>query len=322
MNPTEERILNLLFTLYRNPSGLNLEQIKSKLSLYYENDNKESDQKKLSRDIEILNEIGFNVKFKRTNYQSLDKDVYVFERDLSQKKIDFAEIELKTLSALLLKNFANQSSLEIYTASQKIFKKNLEQFPFSYKKPKIDDDETEDKNILSDLLSAIQFKNPIKIDYYKNKKNEFKTIELDPISITKRSTEDIYLMAYDRKDNKVKRYLIPKILKIHNFNEEFIFNRKLNDEELNYHSLNFPNHDKEKLILEIDADQFWKLENFLFPHPFSIENKKLILETTNRESLFPFILKEPTAIKKINSSIFNEEFKIYKNKILEKYHVL
>lgn len=321
INVTEERQLTLLLTLYNARAGLKFQEIRDKMLNFYNNEIKESDQKKLHRDIEDLRDNGFPIKFQKLSYPSLESDVYKFERDNTHKKIQFEEIELNKLSALILRNFSDTPSISLFSAAQKIFSRNLDLFPVTYSKPKIEKELEKSKleKITSKVLISIRDKTPIKIEYSKSNITDISIKKIDPIQIIKRNTEDFYLIAFDREKRKIRRYLLPKILKLTELAEEFLFLGKLNPDDLNYHSLNFNVHTEESLEIEADGNSSWKLERFFYPHPFQKKENNFYFKTTNRSALFSFMIKEPKVLLKINSELFINEFAQYKNKILKFY---
>ncbi len=88
---------------------------------------------------------------------------------------------------------------------------------------------------------------------------------------------------------------------------------------MNYHALNFNIHEPESLEITCSVESAWKLEKFLYPHPFKKVGDTFLLTTTNRSALFNFILKEKDCIEKVNSEIFVRELQDFLGSIKEKY---
>lgn len=320
INETEERQFVLLLNLMRNRSGLSFRQLKNIMKDYYSNENSESDQKKLQRDIEELKEQGYTIKFFKTAFDSAESNVYKLEESKKQNFIKFSEDELRTLSFTILKNYEENPSYHLFTASQKIFSHNLQYFPeITEKNNKPDRDNSGVSEILYKIMTAIKNRSPIKIEYYKNNPDEVSVREIEPLQIIKRNAEDFYLIVFDRIKKEKRRFLIPKIKKVTDMNGEFIFNGKITDEDLNYHPLNFKVHEEETLTITCNPDGIDKLEKFLYPHAYSKENNRIILKTTNRSGLFGFIFKENDVVTAVDSVIFLNEFKDYINKIKGNY---
>lgn len=324
INETEERQLSLLLNLIRNRQGLSFVQLRQIMKEYYSNSNLESDQKKLQRDIDELKENGFSIKFYKVSHDSMEYNVYKMDDSQRDARIQMTEEELRKFSYLVLKKSEEGASNELFTASQKIFSRNLQHFPVLKKRNPTEgiaeaDDNNEISQILYKIMSAIKNKTPLRIDYFKNNPKDSSQREVEPLQIIKRNSEDFYLIVYDREKKQKRRFLIPKILKISEMSGEFLFNGKVNENDLNYHALNFNIHEAESLEITCSLENSWKLEKFLYPHPFKKVGDTFLLTTTNRSALFNFILKEKDCIEKVNSEIFVRQLQVFLAGIKEKY---
>lgn len=324
INETEERQLSLLLNLIRNRQGLSFVQLRQIMKEYYSNSNLESDQKKLQRDIDELKENGFSIKFYKVSHDSMEYNVYKMDDSQRDARIQMTEEELRKFSYLVLKKSEEGASNELFTASQKIFSRNLQHFPVLKKRNPTEgiaeaDDNNEISQILYKIMSAIKNKTPLRIDYFKNNPKDSSQREVEPLQIIKRNSEDFYLIVYDREKKQKRRFLIPKILKISEMSGEFLFNGKVNENDLNYHALNFNIHEAESLEITCSLENSWKLEKFLYPHPFKKVGDTFLLTTTNRSALFNFILKEKDCIEKVNSETFVRELQVFLAGIKEKY---
>lgn len=278
---------------------------------YYSNPTIESDQKKLQRDIQELEKQGVKIRFLKENAYG-DYNVYRIEDYEPDRELSLSEEEMETLSLLILKELNKNFQLELFTASQKIFKKNLNLFPKISKPRILSPAEIEEKeNLLLNIFTAVKNKNPLRILYFKSEPDDAVEKDIDPIHVLKRNSIDSYLLAYDRKERKKKRYLIPKILRATEINGEFLKDHKTTDSDFNYHQLSFPVREEEELVLECEPNQIYKLKNFLYPHPFTQDGNRITLKVTNRAPLFNFLWKENDVVLRISSSEFLGEFKNY-----------
>lgn len=323
INETEERQLSLLLNLIRNRQGLSFFQIKQIMKEYYSNPNLESDQKKLHRDIDELRENGFAIKFYKINHGSQEVNVYRMDDSQRDARIQMTDEELKKFSFLILKKSDQVASNDLFTAAQKIFSRNLQHFPYINKKVISEEKQLETDANVSDVLykimSAIKNKSPMRIQYFKTNPSESYYRDIDPLQIIKRNSEDFYLIVYDREKKQKRRFLIPKILKVNDVSGEFLFVGKIQESDLNYHALNFNVHESETLEVVCNPDDAWKLEKFLYPHPFKRNQNTFLLSTTNRSALFNFILRENDCIIEINSEIFLTELKKFLASIKDNY---
>ena len=174
-------------------------------------------------------------------------------------------------------------------------------------------------DVLPKLIKAVKDKNPIKIQYYKNLPNNFEYRELEPYRLIKRNSVDSYLMAYDRNKNAIRKFLVPKIIKVTELSGSFISNVKIDEGLENYHALNFTVHEEETIDLFCEANTIWKLEKYLYPHPFKKEENHIKLKTTNRAALFQFMHLENGVIQKTNSPELQKGFCEYIDKIKSNY---
>ncbi|HMW05036.1 MAG TPA: WYL domain-containing protein [Leptospiraceae bacterium] len=324
INETEERQLSLLLNLIRNRQGLSFFQIRQIMKEYYSNPNLESDQKKLHRDIDELRENGFAIKFFKINHDSQEINVYRMDDSQRDARIQMTEEELRKFSFLILKKSEDGASNDLFSAAQKIFSRSLQHFPYANKKIKLDEPlEKEEDQAVSDalykIMSAIKNKTPLRIQYFKTNPSESYYRDIDPLQIIKRNSEDFYLIVYDREKKQKRRFLIPKILKVIEQSGEFLFSGKVTEDDLNYHALNFNIHEKEELIVTCNESDSWKLEKFLFPHPFRKVDNRFYFSTTNRAALFNFILRENDCIQEVNSEIFVNELKQYLSELKNQY---
>jgi predicted DNA-binding transcriptional regulator YafY len=318
INNTENRQLTLLMTLFKSRIGMNFKQIKSQMTQFYDNEKIESDQKKLYRDILDLRENGFPVHFYKTT-SNLESNIYRFDRNKFKTNISLTDIELRKLSTLIMRKYSEFQSPILFSSMQKIFSKNLEYFPENLIKPiTVKVEKNKNEELLYSIMNAIKNKTPLKIEYKKNS-SDTSIKEIDPLLLIKRESLDTYLIAYDRKKKLKKRYIIQKISNISELNEEFIFLGKIVEEDKNYHSLNFPVHDSILIELEIEPDFFWKLERFLYPHPYTKNGNKYSFYCTNKSALFPFLLKCIDINLNLEPNYLKEEFKNYIQEIIDIY---
>lgn len=324
INETEERQLSLLLNLIRNRQGLSFIQLRQIMKEYYSNSNIESDQKKLQRDIDELKENGFSIKFHKVSHESMEYNVYRMDDSQRDARIQMTDEELRKFSFLVLKKSEELASNELFTASQKIFSRDLQHFPSIKKKPSNENTVNEEEiseisENLYKIMTAIKNRTPLKIEYFKTNPKESHQREIEPLQIIKRNSEDFYLIVFDREKKEKRRFLIPKILKISEMSGEFLFNGKINENDLNYHALNFNVHEAESLEITCSPENSWKLEKFLYPHPFKKVVNTFLLTTTNRSALFSFILKENDCIESVNSEIFVRELQEFLSKIKNNY---
>ncbi|MDX1960281.1 MAG: WYL domain-containing protein [Leptospiraceae bacterium] len=306
--------------LTKHRAGLSFESIRKKMSEFYSNENIDSDLRKLSRDIDDLAELGIRIKFRRGN-ETGENNIYYIDSESYTKYIQFTNDELEILGEAILENLTKESSRDLFTASQKIFHSNLKFFPeIEVHEEKTSNNENHNSEIINKLLTTVKDKIPIRITYYKYLPNEIITRDIDPLQITKRNSSDFYILGLDRNTKEKKRFLIPKITKIEELEGDFIATKKITTKDLNYHALNFSVHEEKQLEFLIREDLVWKFENYLFPHPFAKKSKQeFIISTTNQSAIFPFLIKEPEVVIKINSQEFINEFNKFLIKMKKNY---
>ncbi|MCX7998207.1 MAG: WYL domain-containing protein [Leptospiraceae bacterium] len=317
LNPTEERLIALIFELRKYPNGLTTGKIKKILSRFYDPKlQDESLTRKIHRDITILQEMGFLIQHFTTE-DGKDK-TYKLIIPVESSKIQFTKEELGTLSVIFSQENLQEITHELFTAFQKIFHKNMDFFPFQ-NRPKDFQNEEERAKVFQILLTAIRSKTPLKITYFKNFPEQKEEREIDPIHVTKRNHADVYLIAYDRKAKMKKRFFIPKILKCQEISSSFIKNHTITEDDKNYHALAFPVHETLEVTIETNPENSWKLENFLEPHPFSKEENIYKLKTTNRKPLIQFMWRHKNVITKIYPESLIAEYKEFLKKLADLY---
>ena len=321
----ERRVLELLFNFLSNRNGLSFKTIRKFMPEHYNNPNLESDQRKLRRDISTLKSQGITIKY-YPNEKNEELHLYKLIQSPFSEKVKFNKEELKSLSAILALEMSSNYSPDLLSACQKIFHKNLEYFPsVKFKDLEVNEFKQEienEKSLFLELLESVKDNNPIEIEYLKEYPDIKKKYEIDPLLIFKRNSTDFYLIANDRKKDKIqiKRFIIPKILKISEIKKEAKATiENVRPEHLNYHALGFSNHDNEELEMKCDKDSIWKLKNFLNPHPYIENNNSIKIQTTNRNALFPFMLKESDTILSVNSKKFLNEFNKFIQDLKNKY---
>jgi predicted DNA-binding transcriptional regulator YafY len=320
----ERRTLELLFNLLKYSNGISFEKIRRLMPEHYSNETMESDQRKLRRDIDVLESQGITIKFYTDNYSG-EKNIYKLINSPLGQEIKFSEKELVTLSILVAREMECNYSEDLLIACQKIFQKNLQYYPKVKKNSEIDSrsiEKSEENKIFLALLKAVKDKKPIKILYYKDIPEEKKERTIDPLLILKRNSTDFYLLGYDHEKKSKRRFIIPKILKITEVEGDAIKNTSyITDEDLNHHSLAFKIHDPLKISLECERKLIWKIINFLNPHPYQINGSTIILTTTNYTSLYPFIIKENDVVLSTDSLEFNNGLIEYINDFKKLYSI-
>lgn len=323
INETESRQLALLLNLLKNRNGLNFKKIRKLMSEFYHNENIESDYKKLHRDIDALRDLGFNIRLLKSFLVNEMSDSYIYKLDssLDDTKIAFTNEELLQISYSIVSQYDNFQSFHLITAAQKLFSTDLDIFPnlFQYVDKAKNKETLSQDDVLSKLVKAVKDKNPLKIQYYKNLPNKFEYREIEPYRLLKRNSVDSYLLAFDRKRNAIRKFLVPKILKVTELNGNFVSNVKINENLENYHPLNFGIHEKETIVLQCEPNSIWKFEKFLYPHPFQKKENTIELTTTNRFALYQFMHLENGVIVKTNSKNLIRGFMDYISKIKSYY---
>ncbi len=316
INPTEERLAALVLTLKKHPTGLSSSKIKELLPRFYDSNLAEdSFLKKLQRDIDALQELGFVIQ---TLGKEGQKKIYKLETPIEVSKVQFTREELGILSIVFSQESLEELEYNLYTAFQKIFHKNMNYFPFQVKLKDLQQTE-ENKKILEQILLAIRNKIPLKITYYKNFIEEKVEKEIDPIHITKRNHIDSYLIAYDRKEKQRKRFHLSKILKCQEISSVFLFNYSISEDDKNYHALNFKIHEPIEITLKVNPQNEWKLKIFLEPHPFIKKGNEYVLKVTNLPAMFSFIWRYEDVVLEMSPESLYMEYKKYLQKILKLY---
>jgi predicted DNA-binding transcriptional regulator YafY len=305
----ERRTLELFFNLLKYSNGISFDKIRRLMPEHYSNENIESDQRKLRRDIDVLESQGMTIKFYADNFSG-EKNIYKLIQSPLGKDIKFTDKELVSLSVLVAKEMDLNYSEDLWTASQKIFNKNIQYYP---KLKKYTESETsileisQENRIFLSLLKAVKDKKPIKILYYKDSIEDKKERIIDPLLILKRNSTDFYLLGYDHEKKSKRRFIIPKILKISEVEGDPIKNSSyVTKEDLNHHSLAFKIHEPIEISFICEPSSIWKLFNYLNPHPFEVKGNTITLTTTHLSAIYPFVIKENDVIISTNSSEFQQ----------------
>ncbi len=324
----ERRTLELLFNLIRFPNGLSFESIKRLMPFHYNNENLDSDQRKLRRDIDTLESQGVAIKFYSDNYFG-EKNIYKIVNSPLNREIIFNKEELMNLSVIIAKEMEDSYSEDLLIACQKIFQKNLDIFPKFEKKEgerekEINSEkEKTEKNLFHTLLQVVKDRKPIKILYFKDFPETATERSIDPLFILKRNSLDFYLIGYDRDKREIRRYIIPKILRITILEGDLIKKSgTLKEEDLNYHPLAFKIHESKQITFKCDPDLIWKLINFIYPHPYIKNNNKITINTTNLSALYPFYVKDSDCIINTDSSEFISGLKNYIKDLQNTYNAI
>ncbi|PJZ69859.1 transcriptional regulator [Leptospira perolatii] len=299
MNPTESRILTLLFNFFQYPEGLTLSSLKRIMSEFYQNENQDSDRRKLSRDIQELEELGFHIRYyPQKNEQDF---VYVLEKDNFIKSLRFSPDELREMSAILLEAYTKSPRLEYYSTAQKIFAGDLGYFPELSEEPK---EASEDLGEVAFIvLEALRNRTPIKMKYYKTVPEESYFIEVDPIRILRKGGEDYYLLGLDRASKTKKRFILPKILKAEPLQGDFLYqakgaNRETWEDQIVHAGL-FPVHDPKSVVWNCREESLLKVKLFLSGMHFEENGLEIKFNSRNLEGLLPFLWKEPNSLVSI-----------------------
>lgn len=300
MNPTEVRLLTLLFHFFRFPEGLTLSSLRKIMEGFYDNENKDSDRRKLARDIEELEALGFPVKYYP---QKNGKDfVYVLTKDPLSKSLEFGEEELREISALLLKGYSESPRHALYTAAQKIFAGDLDYYP-DWKESESEVSE-EQGEIAFSVLDALKNKTPLRIRYYKNFPEDSYFREVDPIRLIRKAGFDHYLLAYDREDKEKKRFILAKILGVELLQGDFLYQargaKRETDEDRIVHAGLFPVHEPKEVVWICRPEGLIKTKLFLSGISYKEEGNRLSFSSTNLEGLLPFLWRWPEAIEEVS----------------------
>lgn len=197
---TESRLSALLFNLLGRHSPMSFTKIRSLLPDHYQNlENPDSDRKKLSRDLEELGELGFFVRS--------TQEGYVLDRNVANRELRLEKEELRVLAETILRSYQEAPSLELYSLSQKLFEGKLDVYPelemdLKTQKSLSQAEGSASEELLKKLLEALKTKSPVQFLYYKTFPEETYRVEVDPIRLIRKNSEDYYLLAYDRKKKK------------------------------------------------------------------------------------------------------------------------
>ncbi|MGJ4745299.1 helix-turn-helix transcriptional regulator [Leptospira sp. SA-E8] len=319
MNPTEYRLLTLLFNFFRFPDGITLSSLRKIMEGFYDNENRDSDRRKLSRDIEELGALGFHIKYYP---QKNGKDfVYVLVKDPLSKTLEFSEEELREISALLLKGYSEAPKYELYTAARKIFAGDLEYFPEMTENPEENSEELGETAF--QILEALKNHTPIRIKYYKTFPEDFYLKEADPIRLIRKGGQDHYLLAYDREEKTKKRFVLPKILSVELLQGDPLYQargaKKETEEDLIIHAGLFPVHEPKNVEWICKEEGLVKAKLFLTGIKYTETKNKLSFQSTNLEGLLPFLWRWPDAIETVLPEELNSVFRNSIKQISELY---
>jgi predicted DNA-binding transcriptional regulator YafY len=285
LNETEARLITLLFTLLKYPQGLSLDRIRHFMSAHYNNENPESDQKKVQRDMDELNDLGFSAVFDKS------ENTYKIKLESPESKLKFSEGELKAISLALINQTSDgEYSIETYSLAQKIFGSNWSLYPFFPKEKPSSKNATQDKENIETILHAIKSKTSLQITYERSFGIPQEK-ELDPIQILRKNSTDLYLHAYDRKKKEFRYYIIPCIKKIFKLDNPFLLDHKISKEFVPIHALQFSNHDPITVSVRTTPTGKNHLINYLDNIKFTENNDWIEFSTTNSDALFPILIK-------------------------------
>ncbi|MCE9499245.1 MAG: WYL domain-containing protein [Leptospira sp.] len=321
INETESRQLTLFLNLLKSKNGMPFSRIKDRMKDFYNNDQTESDEKKIQRDIRELKKLGFTVKFYKSHleYGGIDSNVYKLEIPDEKKRLRFAEDELRELSLLIFRNFRSTKSRDLFTTAQKIFSSEFKFFPDLTQEDSVEKTDSSVADILSRVIESIRGRIPVRIAYRKNSYISLENRDIEPHQILRKDLRDFYLIAYDRDKKAYRKFIIPKIETVSDLPGNFIHTRVPTADDLNFHPLNFKLHDPETLEIICNPKLMHLILNFITPHPFGLKDNHLSITTTNRNALFDFAIKEPQVIQFVNSKKFLEGLNDHKSQIKNYY---
>lgn len=322
INPTESRLLTLLFNFFQFQEGLTLSSLREIMGEFYDNENKDSDRRKLSRDIEELENLGFQIRYYP---QKNTKDfVYILETDPLAKSLKFSSDELREISAVLLEAYSQSPRYELYTAAQKIFAGELGIFPELKEEPKDISDELGE--VAFSILEALKNRSPLRLKYYKTFPEESYPLEVDPIRLLRKGGEDYYLLAYDRSEKVKKRLILPKILEAEILQGDLLFQKKGAQretwEDQVVHAGLFPVHEPKSVVWTCRSDALFKAKLFLAGIPYKENGQTLRFESTNLDGLLPFLWKEGSNLEEIQPQELEDLFQKSVHLLLEEYKFL
>ena len=302
VNPTEERQMKLLLNLMQYPAGLSLEILQNRIMKFeYEAENRDSAQKKFKRDIDELKALGFAIK---RYADDLDENKSFYKLiNANDSKIAFSDEELKQISLSVMKHYNKNASESLLSAAQKIFASHLDLFPpLTIKHDK--NGSGKETTIIEKIIQALRDKIPLRIEYKKTaEKNELR--EIEPLNLIKKNADEFYLAAWDRKEKGIRRFMIKKIGKITELDGDFLFRQALQEHDLNLHPLNVNIHEKEQFVFRCSAQEEWKMNNFLNGADFVYSQKTYQLNTTNKQALFDFVIRESSVLSSADPKLID-----------------
>lgn len=303
LNETESRLITLLFTLLKFQHGLSLEQIRSYMPDHYNNENLDSDQKKLQRDMDALNDLGFSAIFDKSTL------VYRIKLDTPESKLKFNESELKSISlALINQNKDGEYARSIYSLAQKIFGSNWNLYPFFPGEKTQSKDDRQDNETIDSILHAIKSKIALRITY-ERQYGIPKEKDIDPIQILRKNSTDLYLYAFDRKKREYRYYLLPCITKIFKLDTPFLLEHRIRPEDRPNHPLEFPNHNPVTVRIRSGETGRNALAHFLDRITIAENEDWIEFSTTNAQALFPILIRWKTYIEEIQPDSIRDQYK-------------
>jgi len=284
-----QRQLTLLLNLEKSHS-LDFQEIREKIMpADYCSENPDSDRKKLKRDIEILRSAGLNIRYNSAQAK------YTLV-NLPDHKIRFTTDELRQLS-LSIGNADTSDPATLTSLARKIFAYDMKYFP-EIRPAGIKTEEKKVNRILGSIIEAVKNRTPLRIKYARNLPDSSEKREIDPYKIVKKSSEDFYLIAWDRAKREYRRFMIPKITETVSLPDDFLGAAKLTEEAESLHPLNLSIHDAEEIELAVARPQMWKMENFLSGHPYRKNGDIFSFRSANTEALFSFMARNPDMVTK------------------------
>ncbi|MCZ8157780.1 MAG: WYL domain-containing protein [Leptospira sp.] len=318
MNETETRLFALLFNLMKEPKGITFKRFQKIMPRYYNNEDSDSDRKKLYRDLNQLKSMGFNIKVANFGFQSEEHYPYYLEKETLDILLKFTKPELEYLSILLC-SVTDLNNETLLSLSQKLFSKSLDLYPKGIKIYKRKIEETvEGESDLSKIIQALKDKRALVVNYGREKKD--RTIE--PYRLIRKNSEDFYLLAYDRSRNALRRFILPRIVVKKELREDFLSQKKISDQDLNLHPLAFTNGESKQYEIVIHPMFYDSFIHFLEGYPYEVSGHSFQVKTANSEAFFPFFLKSPSALQEGTSDLFVTEYKSYLKSLSEMYTVV
>lgn len=322
---TESRLSALLFNLLGHHSPLSFTKIRSLLPDHYQNlENPDSDRKKLSRDVEELGELGFLVRS--------TQEGYVLDRNVSNRELKLEKEELQALAETILKSYQESPSLELYSLSQKLFEGKLDVYPelemdLKTQKTLSQAATSESEELLKKLLESLKTKSPVQFLYYKTFPEETYRVEVDPIRLIRKNSEDYYLLAYDRKKKERRRFIIPKMSRVETIAENSLYQpqgqKRENSQDWVLHPTLFQVHDPIEVELVCDPEFSYKVRNSISEIPYEeFSRDSFRFKITNQEGLFPLLFEARDSIRKILPESLALAFRKNVEEILSNYRTL